>query len=63
MLLILHVDRGMSWAEVAEIMDEEVDMADRAAVRQAANRLRQKFHRIKQKLRRLAEAEGLITQG
>lgn len=63
MLLILHVDRGMSWAEVAEIMDEEVDMADRAAVRQAANRLRQKFHRVKQKLRRLAEAEGLITQG
>jgi RNA polymerase sigma-70 factor, ECF subfamily len=52
-LLVLRVDRGLSWSEVAEVMstpDEPLD--PRAAAK--------RFERVKDKLRQLAEDAGLL---
>lgn len=45
-LLVLRVDRDMSWAEVADVMDEE------------APRLRKRFERIKRRLRAAVASEA-----
>jgi RNA polymerase sigma-70 factor (ECF subfamily) len=49
-LLILRIDRGMSWAEVAYVLAEGED------------NLRKRFERIKLRLRDLAVARGLVPQ-
>jgi RNA polymerase sigma-70 factor (ECF subfamily) len=57
-LLVLRVDRGLAWDEVARIMhDEELD--DDGVRRQATN-LRQRFQQLKQRLRDRARADGLL---
>lgn len=48
-LLILSLDRGMSWREIAEVMSED-DPDDKELVRVSA-RLRKRFERIKARLR------------
>jgi RNA polymerase sigma-70 factor, ECF subfamily len=55
-LLVLRVDRGLSWSEVAEIMSTPEDSLDS---RSAAKR----FQRVKDKLRKLAEGAGLLPEG
>jgi RNA polymerase sigma-70 factor (ECF subfamily) len=50
-LLILRIDRGMSWAEVAYVLAEGED------------NLRKRFERIKLRLRDLAAARGLVPRG
>lgn len=52
-LLVLRVDRGLSWREVSEVMAEEGEPLDEPA-------LRKRFERVKAKLARLAQEEGLI---
>ena len=52
-LLILRLDREMSWNEVAEILSSEGDPVDSAAVRK-------RFERVKEKLGRLAKEQGLL---
>ncbi|HYQ79962.1 MAG TPA: sigma-70 family RNA polymerase sigma factor [Anaeromyxobacteraceae bacterium] len=53
-LLILRLDRGLSWHEVAEVLAEQGEApADEAA-------LRQRFHRIRDKLEKKARQAGLI---
>jgi RNA polymerase sigma-70 factor (ECF subfamily) len=52
-LLILRLDRELSWSEVAEVLSEEGDPVDSAAVRK-------RFERVKEKLAKLAKAQGLI---
>jgi RNA polymerase sigma-70 factor (ECF subfamily) len=53
-LLILRVDRGLSWSEVAEVLgSEDGDRPDEAA-------LRKRFERLKDKLAKAAREEGLI---
>jgi RNA polymerase sigma-70 factor, ECF subfamily len=52
-LLILRVDREMSWNEVAEILSSEGDPVDSQAVRK-------RFERVKEKLGKLAKAQGLL---
>ena len=59
-LLMLRVDRGMSWPELVVILDEQ-RANERLAT--AAARLRQRFQSLKDKLRELAHAEGLIPDG
>ena len=54
-LLTLRVDRELSWQEVAEVMAEEGQPADPAA-------LRKRFERLKEKLARAAEAQGLLRK-
>jgi RNA polymerase sigma-70 factor (ECF subfamily) len=53
-LLILRVDRALSWGEVAEVLAEE----DGTRPEEAA--LRKRFERLKDKLARAAREEGLI---
>jgi RNA polymerase sigma-70 factor, ECF subfamily len=59
-ILLLRVDREMSWIDVARVMDgtDPVGGLDLTA-RTAA--LRQRFHAIKERLRALAMEEGLIS--
>lgn len=52
-LLVLRVDRGLSWREVAEVMAGEGQALDEPA-------LRKRFERVKAKLARLAQEEGLL---
>jgi len=54
-LLILRVDRQLSWAEVARALADEGSVIDEAA-------LRKRFERVKAKLRKLAVAEGLLVE-
>ena len=62
MLLILHVDRGLPWRELALVMHEGPELlAGDALVREAA-RLRKRFERVTLQLRQLAIAEGLLAE-
>ena len=49
-LLILRVDRGLAWNEIAAVMEAE------------APALAKRFERVKAKLRKLAEDAGLIAK-
>lgn len=61
-LLVLRVDRGLDWREIAAVLsdDDVVDDARRAA---ESAKLRKRFERLKEKLRALAVAEGLLPAG
>lgn len=52
-LLILRLDRELPWSEVAEVLSEDGDPVDSAAVRK-------RFERVKEKLAKLAKAQGLL---
>lgn len=54
-LLILRVDRGLSWREVAQVIS-----TPEAPLTEAA--LAKRFERVKTRLRRLAEEAGLLPQ-
>jgi RNA polymerase sigma-70 factor (ECF subfamily) len=54
-LLVLRVDRRLSWKEVALVLDEGDDGA-------AASALRKRFERLKEKIREIAEREGLLDR-
>ncbi len=59
-LLVPHIDRGMSWNNIAAVLYEG-DPSTMDIAREA-NSLRQKFHRVKAKLQRLASQQGLLSQ-
>ena len=52
-LLVLRIDRGLSWSEVASVMSTAEDTLDSAT-------LAKRFQRVKDKLRKLAEEAGLL---
>ncbi|MEZ4402696.1 MAG: hypothetical protein R3B06_21930 [Kofleriaceae bacterium] len=56
-LLVLRVDRKLSWRDVARAVP-----ADGATLEQRAAALRKRFERIKGRLRELAAARGLLAQ-
>jgi RNA polymerase sigma-70 factor, ECF subfamily len=58
-LLMLRVDRGLSWNELAVVLGESADDTPKEVAR-AATRLRQRFQVLKSKLRNLAMKEGLF---
>lgn len=63
MLLVLRVDRGMDFRELAAAMVDGVDgseMLDDDALDKSAARLRKRFERVKERLRELARADGLL---
>jgi hypothetical protein len=60
MILVLHVDRGMAWNELAQVMAEDDELAGPALTKESA-RLRQRFHRLTERLRELARQEGLLA--
>jgi RNA polymerase sigma-70 factor (ECF subfamily) len=53
-LLILRLDRDLSWNEVAEVLSHEGDPVDAPA-------LRKRFERLRDKLARLAREQGLVS--
>jgi RNA polymerase sigma-70 factor (ECF subfamily) len=54
-LLVLRVDRGLEWVEVAHIL-----FAGDAAPETEAARLRKRFQQVKAKVRKLAKEAGLV---
>ena len=52
-LLILRVNRGLSWREVALVLSQPGKVLDEAAARK-------RFERVKDRLRELAKAEGVL---
>jgi RNA polymerase sigma-70 factor, ECF subfamily len=62
LILLLRVDRGLSWREIACVfLPSELAGSD-AVLRREAARLRQRFQAIKQSLRHWAEEEGLLQE-
>lgn len=62
MLLVLRVDRGLAWNELARVLREsegEEPLAEGEVTREAA-RLRKRFQLVKDRLREMAKAEGLL---
>jgi RNA polymerase sigma-70 factor, ECF subfamily len=60
MLLILHVDRGLPWRELALVMHEGSDLLEGEPLTREAARLRKRFERVKSQLRKFAIEEGLL---
>jgi len=59
-LLVLRVDRGMSWNDVARVMAEEDDSPANNDMARAAARLRKRFQSVKDVIRARAAASGLL---
>ena len=59
-LLILRVDRGMDWNEVAVVLSDKALSAEER--KRESSRLRQRFQTVKTRLRKLAIADGLIAE-
>lgn len=57
-LLVLRIDRGMGWDDVARVLHD--CEADPAALRRHATNLRQRFRQLKDRLRERAREEGLL---
>lgn len=60
MLLVLRVDRNLSWRDLALAMTGDIALEEEAINKEAA-RLRKAFERVKSELRRLAQREGLLN--
>jgi RNA polymerase sigma-70 factor, ECF subfamily len=58
-ILVLRVDRAMSWAEIARIFSPDVD--DDAALARESARLRKRFQAVKIKIRAAARRAGLLA--
>jgi RNA polymerase sigma-70 factor, ECF subfamily len=60
-LLILRIDRGLAWNEVAEILLDESPSRD--AITRKAAALRKRFERVKDQLKTMAKKQGLLEEG
>jgi RNA polymerase sigma-70 factor (ECF subfamily) len=60
MLLILRVDRGMDWRELAAAMGDDPAPLEGVELDREAARLRKRFERVKERLRELAREAGLL---
>ena len=58
-LLVLRIDRGLSWPEVSRILHDDTD-PDEASMTRHTAALRQRFRQLKQRLHEMARAEGLL---
>ena len=59
-LLVLRVDRQLSWTEIAHVMWSEAGEPDEAGLKRTAAALRKRFERAKERLRRLARDANLL---
>ncbi len=62
MLLVLRIDRAMSWSDVARVMIEEGEDDSDDAIGRVAARLRKRFQSVKESIRARAAATGLIDE-
>jgi RNA polymerase sigma-70 factor (ECF subfamily) len=60
-LLLLRVDRGLSWLEIAAVCAGS-EAADEETLKREAARCRKQFERTKERLRELAEQAGLLER-
>jgi RNA polymerase sigma-70 factor, ECF subfamily len=60
MLLILRVDRRLSWEDIAQVMSGPGAAPNDRELATASAKHRTQFQRAKKRLRTLAEAEGLV---
>lgn len=60
MLLVLRVDRGMTWLELAEVMGDDELSGDDARLKMEAARLRKRFQLAKERLRERMLKAGLL---
>lgn len=61
LLLVLRVDRAMSWNEVARVMANDEDGDSEESVGRVAARLRKRFQTVKETIRARAIAAGLVA--
>lgn len=61
-LLVLRVDRGLAWGEIARVTLDEESPDDRAIARET-DRLAKRFQRLKEELRRKATEMGIVGSG
>jgi RNA polymerase sigma-70 factor (ECF subfamily) len=61
MILVLRIDRGLSWNELARIMSED-DLAEADVTREAA-RLRKRFQLVKEQLAAATQRQALRDKG
>lgn len=61
-LLILRVDRGLSWNEVEEVMRGEGEPGTAAGRGRRVAALRKRFERVKEQLKQLAREQGLLEE-
>jgi RNA polymerase sigma-70 factor (ECF subfamily) len=62
LLVTLRVDKQMTWPEIALVLEEFGDGAERASVTAAAARVRQRFQTVKARLRTLARQHGIVGE-
>jgi RNA polymerase sigma-70 factor (ECF subfamily) len=62
LLLVLRVDRAMSWNDVARVMADEGDDDSDAEIARVAARLRKRFQSVKDMIRERAIASGLFPE-
>lgn len=63
LLLVLRIDRAMSWNDVARVMADSGDDESDEAVARVAARLRKRFQTVKESIRERAVEVGLIAPG
>jgi RNA polymerase sigma-70 factor (ECF subfamily) len=62
-LLVLRIDRGLAWAEIAEVLAPQASSPRRTLGSERSQAaLRKRFERVKEKVRREAVARGLIEE-
>jgi RNA polymerase sigma-70 factor (ECF subfamily) len=61
-LLVLRVDRGLSWLELAEVMSADEAAPDAERLKTEAARLRKRFQLAKVRLSQLIEEAGLLER-
>jgi RNA polymerase sigma-70 factor (ECF subfamily) len=61
-LLILHVDRGLAWRELAMVMHADGERLEGGELERETARLRKRFERVKAELKELATKEGLLKK-
>jgi RNA polymerase sigma-70 factor (ECF subfamily) len=59
-LLVLHIDRGLRWRELAIVMHQGGTQLEGEELARATVTMRKRFERVKQELRRMAIEEGLL---
>lgn len=59
-VLILRLDKRMSWLDIAEIVGDEAARADAQALKRESARLRKRYEKLKDEIRDRAIALGLL---
>ena len=62
-LMILRVDRGLSWKELAVVMHEALPDSEGEELERASARVRTRFQVAKKRLRELVEEAGVLRAG